>query len=148
MQPAALIVCERTGNWAAAWRRAFGRSPLGQPQVPIVETRSLDECRQSLRLSPASFVSLELTAANLDSICELLSSLERQFPAAIAVVTAARSLDGCEPIVRELGALHFVSSPRALPSLASIVRRHLARQPRPDRDPAERIRASLPWARQ
>ena len=41
MQPAGLIVCERNGNWAAAWRKALATTARGRSAVRIVETRSV-----------------------------------------------------------------------------------------------------------
>ena len=45
-----LIVCERSGTWAAALRRELAEAGVG-----LGETRSLVECWESLAAATASF---------------------------------------------------------------------------------------------
>jgi hypothetical protein len=52
-----------------------------------------------------------------------------------------------EWLVREAGAVHFLVSPRLLPSLVRIVVRHVASAPLPVQSLVERIWATLPWAK-
>jgi hypothetical protein len=134
-----VIVCERTGAWARALRRE-----LDDFAARIVETRSLSECRQELAASSASVVALEFTAATTDATLEFLSRLLSDFPRGQAVVLAGRDRRAWEWLVRELGAVHVVRSPRQMPSVAEIVRRHLDAFP-PQPDLAEQILAELSW---
>lgn len=135
-----LIVCERSGEWAVALRRE-----LGEAGPRVYETRSLPECWQSLAGHEASFLLLELSPATVDDLIARLASLEREFPAARAVVVAERSLADYEKLLREAGAVHFVSSPRLLGEVAELARRHFAQSPRSRRPLMEEIRARLPW---
>ena len=48
---ARLIVCERTGLWAAALRRA-----LGPAEVRVQDTRTVPQAFRELRAAPAGFL--------------------------------------------------------------------------------------------
>ena len=151
MTPSPLILLERTGSWAAALRRALGETP-----VRLIETRSLAECWQQLATAPAATLVWELTADNLGALVGGLLHLNRDFPGAAAVVVADRRLTAAGSVVREAGAVHFVTSPRALEPVAEIVRRRLAAQATSPLAAApviagwsnvlNEITAGLPWA--
>lgn len=141
-RPPRLIVCERTGQWAAA----IGRL-LGAAGPRVLETRSLAECWGTLRARPASFVILELTRGNFGPLLDGLAWFGRELPLAAAAVVAERSLAASEWIVREAGAIHFVTSPRSVEGLARAARRHLQQAPRLRPSLAEQIWARLPWGR-
>jgi hypothetical protein len=145
---ASLIFCERSGDWAAAWRRVAG----GRPSTTIVETRSLAECRETLEAldragSAAGFLIVELHSANVDEALDLVWRVARRFPDVAVAVVAERELASYEELVRELGALHFATSPRRLGTLVRLGARHMARQPMPALDDRERVFASLPWSK-
>lgn len=139
MSAARLIVCERTGRWAVALRRE-----LGDAGVRVWETRTPADCREELAHSPASFAVVEL-GANLPKMLEWMTRQRRQFPATRFAVVADRRYADREPIVREAGAVHFVSSPRRVGLLARMACRHLAQVPPPQQSLTERIWSSLPW---
>jgi DNA-binding response OmpR family regulator len=134
-----LIVCEQTGRWAAALRLA-----LENERLRIVETRSLAECGERLEESPEALVAVELTPANLDAVLEWLLNFERNFPDARVVVLADRGLEGYELLARELGAVHFTTSPRQLDQMIPLVRAFQPRRPG-ELSPTEQILADLPW---
>ncbi len=138
--PARLIVCERTGRWAVALRRELAGSG-----VRVWETRTLADCRDELIASPASFVVVELGRGNVERLLRLLARQPRRFPAARIAVVADRSSADHEWLMREAGAVHFLSSPRQAGLLARLACRHLAQAPAPSQGMAERIWASLPW---
>ena len=138
--PARLIVCERTGRWAAALRRE-----LVDSGVRVWETRTLDDCWSELALSPASFVVLELGA----DVAGLLGRMTRRagrFPAARLAVVADRSRADHQWLIREAGAVAFLCSPRKVGLLARLACRHLAQAPPLQQSLTERIWAGLPWA--
>ncbi|MCL4191079.1 MAG: hypothetical protein KJZ87_04995 [Thermoguttaceae bacterium] len=135
-----LIVCEQSGKWAVALRRE-----LGETGPRVYETRSLPECWQLLAGHGASFLLLELVPAAVDDLIARLASMERESPAARAVVVAERSLAAYEMLLREAGAVHFVVTPRSLGEVAGLARRHFAATPRSRRTLMEEIRARLPW---
>src|SRR5262249_28070256 len=136
-----LIVCERTTFWAAALRRL-----LSECEIQVRQTRSLDECRKELAAAPASLVVLELSPGNVLGVLQCLTDWNGEFPLARPVVVAERGLAAFEWLVREAGAVDFISSPRRLGFLAGIARRHAERLPVSLSDPAEQIWSTLPWS--
>ncbi|HEV7226265.1 MAG TPA: hypothetical protein VGN42_26395 [Pirellulales bacterium] len=151
MHHCSLIFCERTGRWAAAWRQAWDRyarsGPHERAEIRTIETRSPDGCLQELQEFPAAFVILELAAEGCDRTLELLQEIATRHRGAAAAVAAERAIQEYEWPLRELGAAHFIVSPRELPSLCRMVERHAARSPRVELDLEARIWASLPWGR-
>jgi hypothetical protein len=137
---ARLLVCERTGRWAVALRR----EPLLKPQR-VYETRSLADCWQMLAGHPSSFVVAELTRANIEGLLDRLGGLERQYPRARVTVVADPSLADYQWLVREAGAIHFLTSRRYVHELAVVAARHLSQVPEPRTSLADRIWAGLPW---
>lgn len=137
---AKLIVCERTGRWAVALRRE-----LADVGIRVWETRTLADCRDELLNSPASFAVVEL-GANTGRLLHFLARQSHQFPAARLAVVADRSQADHEWLMREVGAVHFLCSPRQVALLARLACRHLAQVPPPQQNFADRIWASLPWA--
>ncbi len=135
-----LVVCERTGKWAVAIARH-----LAADADDIHQTRSLEECWEALAKWPASLAVLELIAANVEPLVRRLADLDRRFPAARAIVVAARSLAAYENLAREAGAIHFETSPRRLDAVAAIWRRHRDAAPRRTMNTPPRILAGLPW---
>lgn len=138
---ARLIVCERSGDWAIAWKRL-----LAGTTIPIAETRSLAHCRGELAASPASVVALELTPEKWPASVAALAEWSREFPRARLIALSTRGSEACEGLVREAGALHVAYSPAQLSRVVPLVRRHLARAPRPERTLRELIWDRLPWA--
>jgi hypothetical protein len=141
MQPA-LTICERTGKWAVAWRRAARGA---DSQSPLHEVRGLEECRQAVSAAQAGFVLLEMTAENLAQLFEMLAWLQFDYPSVRAAVLADRGLGDYELTARQLGAIHVVDSPRRLAPLTGVVRRFLASLPQPQLDTREEIWQRLPW---
>ncbi|MBN2477335.1 MAG: hypothetical protein JXB62_22205 [Pirellulales bacterium] len=137
---ARLIVCERTGRWAAALRRQLDPS-----EVRLEETRTLGQCREALARAVASFLVAELTLCDIEPLLGQMARLPRDFPLARLAVVADRCLAGYEWLMREAGAVHFTCSTRRLGPLAQAVRRHLAQAPVPPQTLTQRIWASLPW---
>lgn len=138
--PPRLIVCEQTGRWAVALRRQLPESLRAR------ETRSVPACWEMLAEGPAGFVVLELTAGNVDAVLARMARLERDFPLARAAVVAARSMASYRWLLREAGAVDFVTSPRRLAPLADVACRHLDQAPRGPQSATERIWSELPWA--
>jgi hypothetical protein len=141
MPVARLIVSEKAGQWAAAFRRLLLHGALR-----VHETRSLVECWEELGKSPASFLVLELTEDNVDSLLTRLDDLNRRYPAASAAVVAARRLSRYEWLIREAGAAHVLFSPRRLEPIVTMARRHLDRAPREKMSFRKSVWARLPWA--
>ncbi|MCE9524898.1 MAG: hypothetical protein K8R36_02455 [Planctomycetales bacterium] len=147
--PAGTVVCcERSGDWAVAWRQTAARESLS---LPLVETRSLVEAAESLAGQPTVFLVVELQVGNLERVVDLLRTLDRRYPQARAAVVAPRSLRASGGLMRELGVVDFVTSPRQLGPLVQAARRHaelLAGEgvaEDTDQTTTERIWAKLPW---
>jgi hypothetical protein len=157
-----IVVYERSGRWAVALRQTLNAAARAATQsaqsqrtrlhdgrpagdVRVVETRSADECLAALADAPQAFVALELAEATCDAALELLRSTAERFPAARAVVLADRELASYEWLARELGAAHFVCSPRKLRAVARLAEAHWRCTPEPEIGVVERIWASLPW---
>jgi hypothetical protein len=98
-----------------------------------------------LARSPASFVIVEVTRANVEAFLERMAQSERQYPLARIAAVADNDLAVCEGLLREAGAVHFVLSPRRAGPLANIARRHLDRMPMPRQTLTQRVWADLPW---
>jgi DNA-binding NtrC family response regulator len=148
MLPGTLVFCERSGRWAVAWRRLWARDfhgGRGANSIRVVETRSVSECLETLAEMPAAFVAIELTAKSADKALELLVELITRFRDSAAAALAENELADYEWLAREIGAVHFVSSPRQLPSMVDVVRRHAERTPEPELELRQEIWARLPW---
>jgi hypothetical protein len=120
-----VIVCERTGRWAAALRR----DAAGAPRIletRILETRTLDDCRAELRLHPQALVVCEVTENNLPRVLRLLVELQATSPATRAMIVGARTLERHEALLREAGAVHALFSPRSMRAAGDMLRRQAA----------------------
>jgi hypothetical protein len=122
MEPAKLIVCERSGRWASALRRL-----LTDDEVDLVETRSISECRDEMMATPESLVVVEFSPTNAAAAADLFSYADRWLAASRSLAVADREHSTLEPIAREAGAVDFVTSPRQLPRVLGMIRRHFAR---------------------
>ena len=140
MQPARVIVCERTGQWAGTLRRV-----LSESRDRICETRSLNACWEELARSPASLLALEVTARNGELLVQRLLELPRRFPQARAIVLGEAGWARYEWAVREAGAAHAVFAPRRLPAAARLIARHLALAAQPALPLREAVWQRLPW---
>ena len=137
---ARLIVCERSGQWSIGLR-----SELAETGVKVWECRSLLEAWEALGQTPAAFVIAEAAPENLKDLLWRMTWFSRDYPQGRFAVVAERNMARFEWILREAGAVHFLTSPRRLTSLAGLVVRHLANVPLPPQTMIERIWASLPW---
>jgi hypothetical protein len=138
---ARLIICEKSGHWAAALRRAAGSRGL-----PIGEVRSPEQAQRELAQRPASIVAIEVSAATLAKTLSQAVAWRIRYPAAQFLLLAEPELAAIEPELREGGALHVVYSTRDLAATVRLIRRHLARAPRPQLSLEESIWAALPWS--
>lgn len=151
-----LIICEPTGRWAVALRRELTSYRELTGDNPVEETRSVAECWERLRNAPASFVVVELTRKNVDTLLKYMVHLEWRFPLARVAVVARRNPADCEwaalyeRLTRQAGAVFFGTSlrseePHGVRALAGVAFRHLQQSPHPRRTISEEIWATLPW---
>ena len=116
LEHARLIVVEKTSHWAV-WMRA-------SVDQRVYEARNLSTCWEQLQVARSSFLAVELTASNYESIIEFLQRVRRWYGDARAAVVGDRHCCKYEWLVREAGAVEAVFSPRRLKPLARIVQRH------------------------
>ena len=140
MTRAQLILWERTTCWAPALRQAISDQP-----IRLVETRTWTECLGYLCEASGSVVALELAEQGAKNVLAALEELDRRFPGAVPIVLAARGMRAHGPLMREAGAMRFVSSPRRLEVVAQLVRRHLDRMPDQTDDQRDAVWARMPW---
>jgi hypothetical protein len=140
MSPAHVIVCERTGNWAAALRAWL---PAGSSE--IWQTRSLVESRARLCEAPSSVVAVECSAERVVEVCGWLREAAIEFPRMRAVVLAEPGSRVAECVWRASGAQQIVDSPQRLDRLARWIVRHLDQIPRPPRSPRQWTWERMPW---
>jgi len=141
MQSARIIVCEKTGSWATALRRA-----LSSTRHRVHETRSLAECWRELEQSRASLIAVELTMENCETLLERLLNLTRRFPSARAIAFGSRTLRPLEYLVREAGAMDVLLSPRRMADAARLIERHMAQATGDQLPFRQSIWNRLPWS--
>ncbi len=138
--PARLIICECSGQWSIGLR-----SELTEAGIRLWECRSLPEAWEALAQTPAAFVIAEAARENIEDLLRRMAWFSRDFPRARIAVVAQRDMARFKWLLREAGAVLFLTSPRRLAPLAGLVVRHLANVPPPPQTMVQRIWASLPW---
>jgi len=122
---------------------AFALASRGE--VRLIETRTPADCLAALADAPHAVVAVELRPADCDEALSLLSAVSERYAGACVILVAAREMASYEWLARELGAAHFVSSPRRLHGVAEVASRHWANLPTPALGTAETVWATLPW---
>jgi len=136
-----LIICEKTGRWAVAFRRA-----LADRGERIVEARSLAGCARQLDRHPASFVAIEISAVNLDTVLAVVPDWLRRFPHCRVIALLESDLAAAESLLREAGVVAVVRTTREAPTVALRAQQHLDAAPADDLPLEQAILSSLPWA--
>ncbi|MCI0361599.1 MAG: hypothetical protein L0211_24210 [Planctomycetaceae bacterium] len=142
MSPPRLIVCEKSGRWAVAFRRA-----LTDEVQRISEVRSIFGCESMLEEHRTSIVAVEVTTANLDGVIAAIPSWLRRFPHCRVLALTEAELASAETLLREAGAVAVLKSTRDASAAARLVERHFAAAPEIDLPLAQAIAAGLPWAK-
>ncbi len=140
MQTARVIVCEKSGKWAAALSVLV---PL--PRSVICETRSLGECRVRLQESPASLIVVETTAENWLDVCRWLPLQTGQYAHMRAVIVAEPALRTAECLLRTAGAHHLVDSLEGLGGLSRWIAGHIDQAPRRRQSARHWTWSRMPW---
>ena len=140
---ARLILCERQGNWATALVRTDRNV-----RDFLYETRSLQQMREALESSPRSFLGIELTETNFDTVLDMLIWLPQSYPQAMAVILTNRCLRGYEWVLRQAGAIDVLVSDRNLRSLIEMARRHIDLTTLVSPNLVQNIWQRLPWQSQ
>lgn len=135
-----LIVCEKTGKWAAALRREL-ENPAPRR---LFETRLLEHCEEQLVANPCSIVTIEQTWSNYESVFSLLQRMHQQVPAARAIVLDETRDSRLLRLNQIAGAIHVTQSRLHLRHAARLVMRHLSKYPATLSHYDELI-SRLPW---
>ena len=141
MNESSVVVCEKTGKWAAAIRR------LLRPASGLCETRSWQACLQEVRTRTAALVALEVLPENAESVCRRVAELTRRFRQVHVILLADRNLQTVEWLLREAGAAHVLFSPRDIVRLRPIIERFWTQIPPSRKTFREHVWSQLPWAR-
>jgi len=136
-----IVVCEKTGIWAAAMRRAFC-----WPSGPC-ETRSWVACLREAQARPDALVALEISPENAETACRRLADLTQRFPRVRVVLLADRKLKPIEWLLREAGAVEVLFSLGDLPRLQPVLRRFREQMSSSQTDFRDQIWSRLPWPR-
>jgi len=142
-KPGRLVVCERTGRWAAALR-----CELSGAGLRVWETRSLADCGTLLAESPASFAVLELSERRIREILDFIRHWQAEFPLFRFAVVADRDLASYKWFMHEAGAADFICSVRKIGAVTRTACRHLAQSPPLPQSLTERIWANLPLGKE
>jgi len=137
-----LIICEKSGRWAVAMRRA-----LADRTERIVEARSLRGCSRLVNLHPASIVAIEVAAANLDVVLTAVAHWRQRWPRCRVMAVVEPELVAAEVLLREAGVVAVLRATREAPAAARLVERHFAAVPAADLPLEQAILSSLPWAK-
>jgi hypothetical protein len=134
-----VVVCEKTGRWAAAIRRVLGPAP------GLCETRSWPACLQALRSRTAALVAVEMLPDHAEAVCRRLAELSKRSRCVHAILLADRSLQKAEWLLREAGAVHVLFSPRDIIRLRPIWERFRVQNPPSQMTFREHLWSRLPW---
>jgi DNA-binding NtrC family response regulator len=140
MPSSRLILCEKTARWAPALRAA-----LGDSRLQLVETRSIPGCEEALAASPASFIAIEVTIANLDATLDLVRRIKAHYANAVVVALCPTDALAAAPLLREAGVIDVAVSVLEAPRLARLARRHHQQAPADPLTPREFVAERLPW---
>lgn len=143
-----VIICEHSGEWAAAWRQTVGRG--GTPArrgLRVVAVRSVGDCLDESARHSAAFVIAQWSLANTLKIWSLLERLPLGMTNVCCALAAERRLAAYQWSAREAGAVHVIFSPRRMRDLVELAGRHLSAHPLVLERDEDRIWATLPWTR-
>lgn len=134
----AIVLFEKQGEWA----RQFGR--LGFP-YRIVETRSLDDCLCAIRAYPGCLAAVEVDSNSFQLAAEWLWSVRQGHRETAIVVIVPPKCDEMGWCLRQMGAIHVISSTLDLRRSKRLIKRHLGRIRELPLSLEERIWNNLPW---
>ncbi|HEY3395604.1 MAG TPA: hypothetical protein VGK58_23080 [Lacipirellulaceae bacterium] len=162
-----LLVCERTGRWAAALRVGIARQArISSRQPRIYEARSLEELAEGLETRPLGLALLEVHLSTLGKLLSWLADRSLRFPKVrfVALLDHALGIAESREIKKrsgpsqdavdallEAGAADFAHSPRRLQHVFALAERQAAiaaganRQPNPAQSIAGWAWSQLPW---
>ncbi|GAB6164747.1 hypothetical protein JCM19992_07470 [Thermostilla marina] len=144
-ESAALVVCETTGRWTAAFRTALARleKTVDTPRdiMTLPGREMLDEV---LQRRPTSAVVIEWAGNSKREFVVELARLRRRFPA-VLWIAVGEGLATFHVPVREAGAHLVVYRPLDVLPVARAVLRRLDRFAAADQSCREAIWRRLPW---
>ena len=142
MAGAKFFVCERTGDWALAWRRELATAGLA-----VSEVRSLENLNEALAAFPYSVAAVATQVATNEALVRWLWESHERWPHARFGLLAAPSQRIFEMAWREAGAMFVACGSLEIAAAVPLVAGHVRRAPQPEQTLAERIAGELPWPR-
>ena len=103
------------------------RRALLSRALPVRQTRTAEQALLELRQAPRSVLIVELAKRSAPAVLALLEIVDRRFPHARTLAVTARGMEGYEPLLRELGAVHVEHSARDGTALVDLAHLHLSR---------------------
>ena len=141
MEDCGIIVCERTGRWAASLRRALDL------QSGLCETRSWAACLREVQARTAALVALEILPETAEAACQQVASLAHRRGRVRVIAMADRTLRPSEWLLREAGAVHVLYAPDEWARLRPLFRRFRDQLPPSQKTFREQVWSNLPWPR-
>lgn len=136
-----LIVCERTGHWAALLRAA-----MDHDAIPIVETRSWAACEEAVIRSPESLVAVEVTSETVERVLTFVAAVQSRFSRIRCVGLTSEDIAGSECLLREAGLVDIVQSTLEIPRLIRFAKRLQQHAPEAETDLVTFVDSKMPWS--
>ncbi|RMF89133.1 MAG: hypothetical protein D6741_18270 [Planctomycetota bacterium] len=144
-EPPALVVCETTGRWTAAFRSAIARlEKTADTRFDIMTLPGREKLDDVLRRRPASVVVVEWTADAKREFVVELARRRRRFPA-VLWIAVGEELELFHMPIREAGAHLVVFRPSNVLPVARAALRHLDRFAADGLSCRKAIWRRLPW---
>ncbi len=139
-----LIVCEKSGRWAAAIAAAPAARRAASPR--LAEVRSLTQLQRELEASPQSIAAVDVTAENLEVVLGWLVQASSRYADVRLVALLAPEVAPAEALFREAGAVEVLTSVVEAPCLARMAGQQSRRFPRPLGSFRELLAQRMPFA--
>lgn len=138
---ARLVVCEKSGRWAAQLRRLL----QGDGRW-VCETRSVPQWLDALAEHAASLCVAEATTNNFEQLHAALTRSREEFPLACTVIASDELPADAIWALREAGAIDAVDALRRLDRVVTLWRRQTEKFPPRRETELDRVLAALPWS--
>lgn len=133
-----LVICEKTGEWAAVFRRHFEQ---------VFETRFLADCGRFVEAHPQAVTVLETGCWEPAEVADWVTSIRAGFPDLLILAIVSRESSGTWHCwLREMGVSDLLASFQDVPRVKHQVQRHFQRFRSGPLSLEQRIWNNLPWS--
>ena len=123
----------------------IGGSVSSGRKFNILETRSLDDCQQCIETHRGCLVALEVDPEACQRAAEWLWRVRQTHQDAAVIVVLPTGYDEVGWFLRQMGAVHVITSTLELRHSRRLIQRHLSRFRELPLSLEERIWNNLPW---